>query len=89
MCNYCTSFDKVIPVYISLLEAVNFHLNEYVEIGSLTSWRDLPSGYCYFQVIGEYVTPESSIHLLKVTPTVRGLACSLHLAETLNYDHHT
>lgn len=38
VCNYCTSFDKVIPVYISLLEAVNFHLNEYVEPGSLTSW---------------------------------------------------
>lgn len=29
---------EFIPVYISLLEAVNFHLNEYVEIGSLTSW---------------------------------------------------
>lgn len=56
---------------------------------TLNSHRDLQSGYCYFQVTGEYVTPESSIHLLKVTSTVRGLACSLHLAETLNYDHHT
>ena len=64
-------------------------MGAFMYMVTLDSHRDLQSGYWYFQVPGEYVTTESSIHLLKVTLTVRGLACSLHLAETLNYDHHT
>ena len=60
-----------------------FYVHGYIEFSQESAkWVLLFPSY-------RYVTPESSIHLLKVTPTVRALACSLHLAETLSYDHHT
>lgn len=51
-------------MYISLLEAVNFHLNDYVEIGSLTSWG------CDFWEVGSLRRHHVNIVLKRMGPHV-------------------